>query len=1274
MKIFNGILISLFITSTAAQSCSTFPDDAACNPFQFCKRSPVNGLRSCTARSNIGSPCTQPGLVAEWNQKVCVIGASCGPAGTCVSSTPPLPGTTSSPPGAGVIGTPPPIPTIPSSTPPAQPVSPCSSDQDCSAVQYCALVTTGMANKQCKPRVPLGGACGPLSGDPRPCLSESMCLDSICKMRACESATSCEQCTQLFLAGSYTQPCNWNINPLQKSKGHCGSFCEAGMSCRNHVSSCAAPLSCSVDSNCPDTHFCKPPAAFAWYGQCFPRASEGAQCETNTQTASWTSVKCKIGLQCHGGRCITAASFLNACVYNTCTACAQVSGCFWNPSPTTSSIIAGPVGNAGNGGSCSTSCSGTNCIQRASTCPAVYTDLCSSATSCATCTNSACVWQVQQGLLGLTTGVCKQKCSASSSTFTSTTYTYNYGRLNRRQPPDLSSSTADSAPPPSADAGASAPPLADTTSASLPPPLSSSDTTSSSSSTAPPGATSTTPPTFSSSDSPPVSSASAPPFDGSSSAPPSSSSPPLNTPPIQFPVTVEPPTSLSAPQPPISTTATTPTPATAVTYATLSNANTRECPIGFSPVQTAELCEVFSNLLDMPYIRTATSSSTASYSAAFTPACYAAAGGTTRFDSNWGGMQELKVVCQNKVFGTTSNATVTTGSTLSNSFPVESRFVIEVQGSVALFGASTQQQFLAEFSTRTGVQQSNLKITSIRSGSVIIDLTMSTRSFNEANIVKSIVTSSSFSLPSFSVIRAYDGNGGSPTAGSSNTNTVSACVYAAYQCPAAPVPAPTSPPATSSVPNTATQIANTATAGQLPYNSLSTTQAAKAATCRSLYSCSECAAADCTWNGFSKTCDVSCTGTPSQCSTKQNNLCFADRCTMNKDCNSCAFSSGCVWHDVFSSPVTATTFRLPSQIQQKKSYCASVCDVPSSTTAIAAGVACISASKGKCPKPVNQCYCGSFIQPVCANGRDFSNPCFAECAGYPTGNYALGTCAQFTSSVQSCFGNCGKIGVGGCYCDLTCQQRGDCCSDYAQMCLYSVGAIVSGVTNVISNGAVSPILQTSPMANTAVTSCMGRCTETFQPGKFCYCDAACAVKNDCCSDFKSWCSPAQPQSSASASTGYSVASTTKALSCSKGCQGAGTPDLAGGGVCYCDSQCTGSGDCCSDYATFCSQQQVVQQQQQPVPQFWETPSYFYPSTYPVGFRSSSSSASSQSSSSSKKLTGSNWDSIMLAKPVGTFMYDQGTKFGRTVNLPFPELRSEEKNGKFLGKSKPFVWP
>jgi hypothetical protein len=85
---------------------------------------------------------------------------------------------------------------------------------------------------------------------------------------------------------------------------------------------------------------------------------------------------------------------------------------------------------------------------------------------------------------------------------------------------------------------------------------------------------------------------------------------------------------------------------------------------------------------------------------------------------------------------------------------------------------------------------------------------------------------------------------------------------------------------------------------------------------------------------------------------------------------------------------------------------------------------------------------------------------------------------------SSCEGSCDAQAPGGCWCDAQCTQFGDCCSDYANLCIE---------------------LPTPPPAPPPPPEgdCVGACGAQSPAG--CWCDAQCVQFGDCCEDVAETC-------------------------------------------------------------------------------------------------------------------------------------------------------------------------
>lgn len=137
--------------------------------------------------------------------------------------------------------------------------------------------------------------------------------------------------------------------------------------------------------------------------------------------------------------------------------------------------------------------------------------------------------------------------------------------------------------------------------------------------------------------------------------------------------------------------------------------------------------------------------------------------------------------------------------------------------------------------------------------------------------------------------------------------------------------------------------------------------------------------------------------------------------------------------------------------------------------------------------------------------------------GSPYGNGAYGypgqsgagpeTCAPLTSGAPVCGF---KSFSGTCFCDSDCSKTGDCCSDYANFCgvlsnQYTGYSGSSGPSYSSSNSGPAyspPALSSSSGSCDTVGQCAGLCGSsnpaTGLNGKPCYCDSQCSLSGDCC--------------------------------------------------------------------------------------------------------------------------------------------------------------------------------
>ena len=124
------------------------------------------------------------------------------------------------------------------------------------------------------------------------------------------------------------------------------------------------------------------------------------------------------------------------------------------------------------------------------------------------------------------------------------------------------------------------------------------------------------------------------------------------------------------------------------------------------------------------------------------------------------------------------------------------------------------------------------------------------------------------------------------------------------------------------------------------------------------------------------------------------------------------------------------------------------------------------------------CVCSD--DPYCCD-TSWDSLCVEECD-------ACGGNCNGVGPGGECAGNCGGSGPSGCYCDASCVDFGDCCSDACSSCGYCGGSTGYG--------------------------CAGNCGGS-SPDESCYCDDLCVSYGDCCSDACSECGfcPCEPDCS-----------------------------------------------------------------------------------------------------------------------------------------------------------------
>lgn len=135
---------------------------------------------------------------------------------------------------------------------------------------------------------------------------------------------------------------------------------------------------------------------------------------------------------------------------------------------------------------------------------------------------------------------------------------------------------------------------------------------------------------------------------------------------------------------------------------------------------------------------------------------------------------------------------------------------------------------------------------------------------------------------------------------------------------------------------------------------------------------------------------------------------------------------------------------------------------------------------------LNNATCKSFVECVGAcSDETCQEQCgvtFPEAESFMEDLDACGEtegCTTSNPGTGSCSGACGTSeDQGGCFCDDSCVEYGDCCGDYESEC---------------GGGGGTP-----------TGSCQGACGSDMDMGN-CYCDTQCVEYQDCCPDYNQFC-------------------------------------------------------------------------------------------------------------------------------------------------------------------------
>lgn len=197
---------------------------------------------------------------------------------------------------------------------------------------------------------------------------------------------------------------------------------------------------------------------------------------------------------------------------------------------------------------------------------------------------------------------------------------------------------------------------------------------------------------------------------------------------------------------------------------------------------------------------------------------------------------------------------------------------------------------------------------------------------------------------------------------------------------------------------------------------------------------------------------------------------------------------------------------------------------------------------------------------ACASSEDVSDDLNGNANPQPSGG--------------SCVDSCGKQSANGsCWCDATCNETGDCCSDLATACGFPSGIGGSGGmpnpggggTGALGGSSFGGSPSTGGYPGTggypstggapSAASCAGHCGSSA-PGEVCWCDPECVEAGNCCPDYASMC-------------GGGGGGLPSSGGCTTQLCNTKNPALENGVDCYCNVDCFEYGDCCTNAETVC---------------------------------------------------------------------------------------------------------
>ena len=162
--------------------------------------------------------------------------------------------------------------------------------------------------------------------------------------------------------------------------------------------------------------------------------------------------------------------------------------------------------------------------------------------------------------------------------------------------------------------------------------------------------------------------------------------------------------------------------------------------------------------------------------------------------------------------------------------------------------------------------------------------------------------------------------------------------------------------------------------------------------------------------------------------------------------------------------------------------------------------------EGHCGLQVEDCYCDLLCIDSGDCCKDFESICFVW-SNPVTSNAAV---QQTAFKPGSCLMSCGMRSnvENGCWCDVNCVFRNDCCQDYQYLCSQLSPAPQSLASPSSPSSPLPSFAAAAPQPSlVSAGSCLGSCGKSslLYDGSECFCDTSCVEQADCCPDYNLVC-------------------------------------------------------------------------------------------------------------------------------------------------------------------------